>query len=131
MEKYFISVSIPYLLLYLSGCYSMQEVTKAEFSQEHQNYPTFLVRTEKNEIIFQRGDYYLWQDTIYGQGTCRTLNNVDEPFDSSLGLTDVKEIQTEKFNLGGTIALASGIVVVIAGFVALAVYSTWSLDWGK
>jgi hypothetical protein len=131
MKKYISAILIPCLLIYLTGCYSMQEVTKAEFSQVHQNYPIFSVKTENKEITFQRGDYYVWRDTIYGQGVCITLDNIKEPFDSSIALTDIKEIQTEEFNLGETIVLGCGIVVVIAGFLALAAYSTWSLDWGK
>lgn len=126
LKKYISAILINALLLQFAGCYSMQEITKEEFSQV--DYPTFLVKTENKEITFQRGNYYVWHDTIYGQGTCRTLNNIDEPFDSCLGLTDVKEIQTEKFNLGGTIALASGIFVVIAGLIALVIASTWSIE---
>ena len=128
MKKYISAILINALLIQLLGCYSMQEVTKAEFSQEHQNYPTFLLKTEKKEITFQRGDYYVWQDTICGQGICKALDNIEQPFDSCLGLNDFKEIQTEKFNLGGTIALTSGVLVIIAGFIALAIASTWSID---
>jgi len=132
MKKYIISILIPCLLIYLTGCYSMQEVTKEEFSPAP-DYPKLIVNTDKKEITFNQGHYFLMDETIYGIGNCVNINNVEERFDSSLGLGDIDKIQIEKFNTGETIALASTIVVVIVGFLALALYSTWSLDgsWGK
>ena len=128
MKKYLISLLIPSLLIYLTGCYSMQEVTKEEFSQSHDN-PAYLLQTEKKEITYQQGDFYVWHDTIYGKGACKTLDNFEVPFDSSLALNDIDEIQTEKFNLGGTIALGFGIAVIVAGFITLAMASTWSTNF--
>jgi hypothetical protein len=132
MKKYFISILIPCLLIYLTGCYSMEIVSKEELIQTSDK-PKLLVKTNEKEITFNQGDYLVKNDTIYGQGDCRTINSIEEPFDSSLGLADVNEIQMEEFKTGETIALASIVIVVIAGFLALAAYSTWSLDnsWGK
>jgi hypothetical protein len=125
MKKYFISVLIPWLLIYLTGCYSMEMVTKEELLQTT-DHTKLLVKTDEKQITFNQGDYSLKNDTIYGQGNYRTINNIEEPFDSSLGLVDVKEIQMEEFNLGETIALSSAIIVVIGGCVALAIASSFS-----
>jgi len=45
MKKYITAVLIPCLLLYLSGCYSMKEVTKEEFSPAP-DYPELYVKTK-------------------------------------------------------------------------------------
>ena len=106
----------------------MQKVTKDEFLQAS-DYPELLVMTKKNEITFRQGDYTVRNDTIYGQGTSKTINNIEEPFDSTLGLTDVEEIQIEEFNVGNTIVLASVTIIIVVGFLTLAITSTWSLNF--
>ena len=128
MKKYISAILIPCLLLYLCGCYSMEEITKQDFSSTP-DYPKILVKTEKEEITFNKGEYSVKNDTIFCQGTCRKINNIEEPFDSSLGLTDVQEIQMEEFNLGNTIAFGSIVIVVIAGFIALHIATSFSLDF--
>ena len=195
MKKYIASILIPCLLLEFSGCYSMQEVAKEEFSPAP-DYPKLSIITDEREFTFNQGDYSFKNDTIYGKGkslllkndylpfegrisaydvenveidkmnnlkdtsnvtvwtkekefifkyekSCysikndsiyakgkyRLINNVVEPFDSSLGFADVKEIQMEELNVGGTIALVSGVIIVVAGLIYLYVLATWSMDF--
>jgi hypothetical protein len=93
MKKYFISVFIPYLLLHLSGCYSMQRVTKEEFSPAP-DYPELYVKTKDKEYNFQEGHYFFANDTIYG------LNKVISfiPFEGQISVNDVEKIQMNKSN---------------------------------
>jgi len=133
MKKYISAVLIPCLLLQLAGCYSMEEVTREEFSPVP-NYPKLLVKTGEKEITFNQGDYYLKNDTICGKGNCITINNVEEPFDGRLALADVNEIQREEFDEVATIALTTGVLLVVAAdFIALYEASTWSMNfkWNK
>ena len=58
---------IPCLLLQFSGCYSMEEVTREEFSTEL-DYSNLKILTEEREYTFKQGDYSLKDDTIYGLG---------------------------------------------------------------
>ena len=74
MKKYIISILIPYLLLYLSGCYSMQKVTKDEFVQAS-DYPELYVKTKEKEYAFEEDNYSFQNDTIYGKGKCKLLLN--------------------------------------------------------
>jgi len=53
MKKYIASILIPPLLLYLSGCYSMQKVTKDEFLQES-DYPELMVKTNEKKSLLKR-----------------------------------------------------------------------------
>ena len=95
MKKYFISVFIPYLLLHLSGCYSMQRVTKDEFSLAP-DYPALIVILKDKEYIFNEGSYTVSNDTIYGRGEVRLLKNPFESFKGTIGLSDVESIQMNK-----------------------------------
>ena len=95
MKKYFISVFIPYLLLHLSGCYSMQKVTKEEFSAET-DYPDLYVKTIDREYTFQKGNYVFINDTIYGKGEVRLLENPFQSFEGTISLNDVENIQRHK-----------------------------------
>jgi hypothetical protein len=95
MKKYLISVFIPYLLLYLSGCYSMQEVTKEEFSPAP-DYPELYVKTKNKEYTFDEGNFIFNNDTICGEGKIKYINNHLEPYDGIRSIHDVEDIQTTK-----------------------------------
>jgi hypothetical protein len=95
MKKYFISVLIPYMLLYLSGCYSMQEVTKEEFSPAP-DYPELHVKTKDNEYTFEEGNYIFINDTIYGKGKIKYINYPYEPFEGTISIYDVEDLQIDK-----------------------------------
>jgi len=97
MKKYFISVLIPYLILYLSGCYSMQKVTKDEFLQTS-DYPELYVKTKEKEYSFEEGNYTFQNDTIYGTGKSILLINDYLPFEGRISVNDVEKIEKDKMN---------------------------------
>ena len=45
IKKHLISIFIPYLLLHLTGCYSMQSITKREFYSAP-GYPELTLKTD-------------------------------------------------------------------------------------
>jgi hypothetical protein len=100
MKRYIAAVLIPYLLLYLSGCYSMQKVTKDEFLRAS-NYPKLYVKTEDKEYTFKEKSYSVTNDTILGRGLY-ILNikpeNDFKTFEGSIGVKEVEKITTENFN---------------------------------
>ena len=97
MKKYFISVLIPYLLLQFTGCYSMQRVTKEEFSPAP-DYPELMVRTNEKKYSFEEGSYSFQNDTIYGTGKCLLLKNDYLPFEGKISINDVEKIETDRMN---------------------------------
>ena len=97
MKKYIASVLIPSLLLYLSGCYSMQRVTKEEFSPAP-DYPELMVRTNEKKYSFEEGSYSFQNDTIYGTGKCLLLKNDYLPFEGKISINDVEKIETDRMN---------------------------------
>lgn len=96
MKKYFITVLIPYLLLQFSGCYSMQKITKDDFSPSP-DYPKLIVKTNNKEYTFEEGNYSFANDTIYGEGESILIENVFEPFEGKISLNAVEEIELDEF----------------------------------
>jgi hypothetical protein len=118
MKKYIISVLIPCLLIYLTGCYIMQEVTKEEFCSEP-DYPELYVKTKEAECTFEEGSYIFPNDTIYGKGEIILLGDTIEPFDGKISINDIEKIKIEKFSLWNTIAFCYGVGAAVALVVAV------------
>jgi len=97
MKKYIASILIPCLLLQFSGCYSMQRVTKEEFSPAP-DYPKLMVRTNEKKYSFEEGSYSFQNDTIYGTGKCLLLKNDYLPFEGRISINDVEKIETDRMN---------------------------------
>jgi len=96
MKKYLITVLIPYLLLHFSGCYSIQKITKDEFSSSP-DYPKLIVKTNNKEYTFEEGNYSFANDTIYGEGESILIENVFEPFEGKISVNAVEEIELDEF----------------------------------
>ena len=97
MKKYFITVLIPYLLLNFSGCYSIQKITKDDFSPSP-DYPELIVKTNNKEYTFEEGNYSFANDTIDGIYESILIENVFEPFEGKISLNAVEEIELDEFN---------------------------------
>ena len=97
MKKYFITVLIPYLLLQFSGCYSIQKITKDDFSPSP-DYPELIVKANNKEYTFEEGNYSFANDTIYGEGESILIENVFEPFEGKISLNAVEEIELDEVN---------------------------------
>ena len=97
MKKYITSVLIPFLLLYFSGCYSMQKVTKEELSPAP-DYPKLSIITDEREFTFNQGDYSFKNDTIYGKGKSLLLKNDYLPFEGRISAYDVENVEIDKMN---------------------------------
>jgi hypothetical protein len=99
MKKYIASVLIPSLLLYLSGCYSMQKVTEDEFLQAL-DYPELYIKTKDKEYSFKEKSYNVSNDTVLGKGEyilkIKPENNF-EPFEGKIFIKDVDEIKTDSY----------------------------------
>lgn len=94
MKKYITLILIPSLLLYLSGCYSMQKVTKDEFLKAS-DYPELYVKTKDYEYTFEEGNYIFKNDTIYGKGKIKYINYPYEPFKGKISIHDVEDLQID------------------------------------
>ena len=97
MKKYLITVLIPYLLLQFSGCYSIQKITKDDFSPSP-DYLKLIVKTNNKEYMFEEGNYSFANDTIDGIYEPILIENVFEPFEGKISLNAVEEIELDEVN---------------------------------
>ncbi len=115
------------------GKISVYDVENVEIAKMNnlKDTASVTVWTKEKEFVFkyEKSCYSIKNDTIYAKGKYRLINNVEEPFDGNIDLTDVKEIQMEEVDVAGTIAFTAGVLLVLAGLMALYVASTWSIDF--
>jgi hypothetical protein len=129
MKKYLISFFIPYLILHLGGCYSMQKVTKDEFFLESENSDMILKISEREEIIFDEGYYSIKSDSIKGVGTIKTKSGKTfeyEQFEGSISINDIEEVRIDKYDMSATIVLILAIFAAIGAIYAIS--GNWTQD---
>ena len=115
------------------GKISVYDVENVEIAKMNnlKDTASVTVWTIEKEFVFkyEKSCYSIKNDTIYAKGKYRLINSVEESFDGNIDLTDVKEIQMEEVDVAGTIAFTAGVLLVLAGLMALYVASTWSIDF--
>jgi hypothetical protein len=124
--KKLISLALIFSLLsYLTGCYSMREVTKEEFISQEEYDKASLITKDNKEYQFNDMQYIINSDTLIGTGM-RLSGNNETQFAGKIALDDVTTFNLDKFNVGVAI-LAS---VLIIGLVGIASNSTPSRGEG-
>jgi hypothetical protein len=114
MKKLIFIVPIFSLLLYLTGCYGMIEVTKEEFSSQKEFDNALLVTKEDKEYLFNDMEYIINSDTLSGTGLSLSRNN-DTPFVGKIALDDVMTFKVYKLDVESTILVSTmilGLVIV-------------------
>ena len=115
------------------GKISINDVEKFETVKMYAPLDTgnVFLKTKEKEYVFkyEKNFYSVQNDTIYGKGKFRLINNVEEPFDSCLGLADVKEIKMEEFNVVGTTLIVAGIVLIISALIVNAAMGDYGIDF--
>ena len=115
MKKIIASILIPSLLFYLTGCYTMNEITKEDFKEGSRGNATLL--TNKMETYrFDEGQYYIKADTLNGNGFI-VNGGLNTPFSGNIALEDIAAINVEEPDGFKTFLLTIGI---IAGAVLIA-----------
>lgn len=112
MKKNFVSFLIPCLLLYFTGCYSMQSISKDKLSSKKS--PELCLWTRDKEFKFDEYSYSITNDTLHGKGkyTCTHMDTGWIPFNGKVSLKDAKEIEISKLNIPVFI-LSAGVIVML------------------
>ena len=118
MKKLISLVLIISLLSYLTGCYSMKEVTKEDFHTDNERGKLNLTTKEKKTYVFEEGAYFIISDTLYGSGQKMSPEDTTS-FDGKIALNDMEEIHMSK--LDGVKSTLFGVFMVV--FVAIALAS--------
>ena len=118
MKKLISLVLIITLLPYLTGCYSMKEVTKEDFHSDNERGKLKFI-TKENEIYkFEEGAYFIISDTLYGSG--QKMGPEDTTlFDGKIALDNVKEFHMSKADAFKSTIFGVFVVVFVATALAL------------
>ena len=95
MKKHISFILIISLLPYLTGCYSMKEVTKGDFQSDNERGKLNLITKEKKAYEFEEGAYFIISDTLCGSGRKISPENTSS-FDGKIALDDMEEIHMSK-----------------------------------
>jgi hypothetical protein len=101
----------------------MQKVTKDEFFLESENSDMILKISEREEIIFDEGDYSVVRDSIKGEGKIKTKEGKTfnyEHFEGSISINDIEEVRIDKYDASATIVLILTIFAALAAISAIA-----------
>ena len=110
MKKLISILLILTLLPYLTGCYSMNQISKTEFKETNKKGKIELKTKTGDEYQFEYS-YFILSDTLYGNGI--KISDGDETaFKGAIALDDILTINHEEYNSGMTTFLAASIIVV-------------------
>ena len=117
MKKLISLVLIISLLSYLTGCYSMKEVTKEDFHTDNERGKLNLTTKEKKTYVFEEGAYFIISDTLCGSGRKISPENTSS-FDGKIALDDMEEIHMSKSDAIKSTIFGLFIVVFVATALA-------------
>lgn len=123
MKKYISVVLIYCILFQLFGCYSMQEISKAELTLQVDKSKIRLW-TKKNIYTFEESAYSIQNDSIAGRGKLEMMKgksfdkNSILDFDGKIALSEVLKIEADKFSLILTL-IAVGVPLALLIYAAL------------
>jgi hypothetical protein len=113
-KKIIIVALIPSLFIYLTGCYSMHDISKEDLKTAPSS-KLWVMTNNGDSYLFRDNAYRIQRDTLIGEITNenRTLTL------KAIPLADIASLQTETINGGNTFLAVLGSVVVITGIVLL------------
>jgi len=122
MKKYISAVLIPCLMMQLFGCYSFQNISVEELSNQKERDDITLNDTENYEYLFKVKNYTISNDSIVGKAMRNKINNETEKevFKGKIAISDIKSIQKYQINYVTSTLLILSLVGIIVGAIALA-----------
>ena len=101
----------------------MQKVTKDEFFLESEKSDMILKISQREEIIFDEGNYTINSDSIKGVGTLKTKDgktfNYDH-FEGSISINDIEEVRIDKYDIAATVVLILAILAAMGAIAGIA-----------
>ena len=110
--KKLISIALIFALFpYLTGCYSMNEISRTEFERENKD-ENIELQTVTDDVYRFEHSYYIQSDTLYGTGIKKT-NKGAIPVKARIALNDILTVETEEFNKTETIVFFTILISII------------------
>ena len=125
MKKLFILFLISTVFLYLNGCYSIREMTKAEFKEKNKKGSVTIITKNMETYQFAKGWYHIESDTLYGNGAkLNAEHNI--PFSGKIALDEIDVIKVEAPNGFRTLTLILGVAAITCLVIYVVVMSSRS-----
>jgi hypothetical protein len=119
-------ISIIFLFAYtyqFSGCYSLKEVTRAEFEKHNSNYETLLLTNDNKELNYNKVTYSIVSDTLYL--TTKILSNTDDDYftlqDVKIPMDNIRTIKVADYSSSSPVGVTIGTVILGAVIVYAAI----------
>jgi hypothetical protein len=111
MKTFLVLLLILSLFFYLTGCYSVSEMSKDEFKEKNKKGSATI--TTKNNVTYQfeKGWYHIDSDTLYGTGA-KMHGEYKVPFSGKIALDDIDAIKVEAPNGFRTLTLILGVAAI-------------------
>jgi hypothetical protein len=113
-KKIIVAVLIPSLLVFLTGCYSMGNISKEDLKTK----PTsklWVLTNSGDSYLFREYDYRIQRDTLFGQ-----ITNENKTITlKTIPLEDIASLQSETINGGTTFLAVLGVIAGVGLIVAL------------
>ena len=94
MKTFLVLLLILSLFFYLTGCYSVSEMSKDEFKEKNKK-GSATITTKNNETYqFEKGWYHIDSDTLYGTGA-KMHGEYKVPFSDKIAIDDISEFKAE------------------------------------
>lgn len=122
MKKTISIVLIPFLLLQLYSCYSMQGISHEELIGQLEKSDIRITTIQSEIYEFKSFNYFIKSDTLYGSGEKIVDQFKTTPFSGKIPVSDIEYIAASKFNTGTTCLAAIGIsllTLTIVLFIAV------------
>ena len=125
-KKYIVSGLIPALLMQLSGCYSMKEISKDEIAGLKEGGDLIVYTKDLTIYSFEESNYHISNDSLYGKGYVKFSKDADFKVpveEESIALKKIESIQQDEINPTNTTWLLRGgilLVVLVGIFIAIA-----------
>ena len=111
MKTFLVLLLILSLFFYLTGCYSVSEMSKDEFKEKNKK-GSATITTKNNETYqFEKGWYHIDSDTLYGTGA-KMHGEYKVPFSGKIALDDIDAIKVEAPNGFRTLTLILGVAAI-------------------
>jgi hypothetical protein len=115
-KKYIVSILIPALLIQLSGCYRLRELSKDEMAVLKEGGDLIVYTKDSTIYSFKESDYHFSNDSLYGKGYVKFNEDADFklPIEKSIALTNIESVQQDELNPTGTTWLIIGGILFAA-----------------
>jgi len=117
-KQLFIALLVPWFLFYLTGCYSMYDITKEDLTPKNYDSDLHIITNTGGSYLFKANNYRVRNDTLFSF-TNKIIGDSGTTTLTKIPLKDISALQTEKINTGSTV-----ILIALVAFIAIAVFET-------